>query len=185
MAQHCTVGDMDLLVIPTAVGGEFHFVKELHGEQLSLVRERNLLAGRDESPDEFEGSGDRTTGVSSTERLGCWWFSQENCEGTLSCSCGPVTLLEVLDSIDEASRQRAVDVHLAHLSGLYDHFWSLERMLHHEPDVMTASCAECIIDGERHVEELREAAQDMAIELGEVLASYGGTILVGSPRYCR
>jgi hypothetical protein len=166
-------------VIPKVVGGDFHFVQELRGDQVELVRERRLLELREECADSL-AELDNDAGV---ERLGCWWFRQDSCQGSALCECGPVTLLEVLDCIDEGERQKALEMHLAHLGTLYDHYWTCERILQHPGDIVETSCGECVIGAGTHIHTLRTAAQDLAIELGEALSCYNNLVLLGTSRY--
>lgn len=111
-----------------------------------------------------------------------WWRSGDAHDE--DCSCAPVTLLEVLQTLDTpADRQAALDIHLGVLHHAWDHYWSGDALIRSDGSSIGAACASCIGDGHTHLASLLDEARAVAEDLGEALAAFDSSIAIGIDRY--
>jgi hypothetical protein len=115
-----------------------------------------------------------------------WWRSPYTCqpdEDDGECACGRVSLLEVLDTVDDpAVRQAALDAHLAVTKEAWDHYWSAEA-LQRGGQRIGGACPDCLVEGEPHGHEVAGEAAELATELGCALAAFHTLVLVGDTVY--
>lgn len=116
-----------------------------------------------------------------------WWRSpfqcREDSEG--DCNCGRVTLLEVLDTLDDPQlRQCVLDAHLEANREAWDHYWSGESLLR-GGCTLGGACVECLTGGDDHLSELSGEANELAAELGSAIAAFHTLLLLGESMYPR
>jgi hypothetical protein len=163
---------MESLVVTSE--GMYEFVSELSSQQLELLSDRALFGAR--ARDELIVIED-----APVEAHGCWWFHEDGCVGKISCGCGPVTLLDVLDDSVWSAHQQIIRTHLTHVVGLYNHFWTTENA-DGDHDLSNA-CPACIIEGPEHSISLLSGARELGAELAEAMAAYHVDITLGNFRY--
>lgn len=164
--------------------GEFRLVDTLSEHQADQLSKRYAML--EMTADEEEDGllvGEESGGIgTATESFGCWWFDDTTCCG-LGCDCGPVSLLEVLEGSDVSEHQGIIAAHVAHVSQLWDHYWSGEGLISHTSNEIRSACPNCIVVGLEHVSWLWAAASQLSSELGEALAAYHSSVTIGAPRW--
>ena len=143
---------------------------------------RMVAAMEDDGDDETDyDTADIVVGDEPNHPL--WWFEAYGCDGDYGCSCGPVTLLEVLSEIGTEHRQTALDAHTSAMRDLFDHFWSGQALLAGSTGKIGDACVSCLVEGHTHVWDVFEAATVLAEEFGEAIAAHATTVHLGEPRY--
>jgi len=115
--------------------------------------------------------------------FGCWWFSEDDCVHDLYCTCGPISLLEVLTEIAPHRRQAALDAHVDRLNKLWDHYWSGDALQSPNMRHLGTACAECLVNPQTHLAILHESAAEFSEYLGQALAAFQFQLTIGSPHW--
>lgn len=144
---------------------------------------QRLACALEEGDDECFVSDSNDIDVESEPLHPLWWYEESDCAGDAECTCGPVTLLEVLYQLGDDDRQNAMEAHVVVMRDLFDHFWSGQGLLDGTSAKIGDACAACICEGHHHVWGVFEAASVLAEELGEALAAHDSAILLGAARY--
>lgn len=102
-----------------------------------------------------------------------WWLSPTGTRHTATCTCRPATLIEaVMAHLPDHMWRSAVDAHYEALARMWCHYWSGERAVSDQSDLLGDACALCIGDSERHLDAVYNDAQNLAGEFGEFAASF-------------
>jgi hypothetical protein len=169
---------MDQVVLTRGVR-EYYFVSRPTDSQIDILCARAGL----ELGLELGTQSDNVLLGSQTEMYGCWWSGEIGCSGWVGCTCGPVTLLEVLGEVGAEDRQVALGIHSAHLRDLYRHYWSVQSAAANPESGSSGECASCILDTTAHVGALERATTELGVELAEALCAYYCQISLGEPLY--
>ena len=130
----------------------------------------------------------------SISRLGpSWWSKPSSNDHAADCCCTPITLLDALTMLPSELHSSAVEAHLEASRSVWEHHWAGLRLWGPSDDsdeavfsdeVPSAGwCAECIVDGLSHIEQVREEANWYAMELGEALAAFNVDVTMLGCRY--
>lgn len=112
------------------------------------------------------------------------WWNLSDASHDDDCRCHPVTLLEILqDHATGGTRQASLEAHLRALHNVWDHFWSGDAVINSGSDTLNGACAECLVGGRSHLEDVLDEARNLAEELGEALAAFHSRIDIGIDRY--
>lgn len=156
-----------------------------HHNDLESVRIRHLLAGADDdsfSLGELVGDDEDDEGDNIDDLWVAWWYQADECTDE-HCGCGPLTMLEAVERLGVRHRQDALDVHVAAMRSLFDHFWSGQGLIEGSSERVGNACPQCLIHGARHVWEVFDIATSLGEELGETISAFDCKVTIGPSRF--
>ena len=138
----------------------------------------------DELADELQAATDLFASEMPLQLHPTWWAIDEDCaHGGDLCSCGFVSLIEVLHCVEACDRAAALAAHLTAMREVWHHYWSAQALIESGAERLEGTCAWCIIAGRDHLEQLADEAADLAEQFGEAIAGFDAAIDLGEARY--